>query len=182
MSVATLSQEEINARPTRYEPKTMRLWHHAMMDYLLLNPTASFKEVAAEFAITEATAKYVVNSDMFQAQLRERRGKIAEDIDSSIAGKAKKLASRSLDALNDIVEHHARIAEKAPAHCDLSQMRETAEMALKAVGFGVPSRGTNQTQVNVTVVSSDELAKARELMRARRAGSIEHDAALPSPA
>lgn len=154
--------------------KNMKQWHEMVIDFMLLNPGATYKEIAEQFGVSPVTVSYVSNSDMFKMRLEERRAKFQSQVDGTaierLQGKIAGVAERALDLMDEKIQLERQTM-------GIEATRETAEMALKALGYGVPRAQSAQstTVVNV-VVSRDDLARARE----RMAPPVEV-AALPRP-
>ncbi len=95
--------------------------------------------------------------------------------------KLGKLAETSVDALQMRIER-----EKAAL--GLGDIRDTAEMALHGLGYGKPVGQSKPAEVNlqVVMVSKDELAAARRIMRRGPVQEDQDDAqsfrALPATA
>ncbi len=139
--------------------KRTNWWHEQVIDWELLNPSATMGDCARHFGKTEGWLSTVRNSDAFR-EFRARR--IAEHqsmVSETVIEKVEGLAALTLDTL------HERI-ERERESISLGFVRETAETALKALGYGGTS-AVAPTVVQVNVVSAASLERARGLMRGR---------------
>lgn len=158
----------------------VRAWHEELLEFIIANPRASGAETALYFNVTESWLSIVKNSDAFKELWARRRPEHFSRVSAGVSEKLTALAEVTLDALTDKVE-----TEKREGIATVASLRETAEMTLKAMGFGnkahnatVAGGTTNVTvQNNIITVDRDTLARAREA-KARMAEtlSIEHAA------
>lgn len=161
--------------PKKYNPKNLAWWHEALADWMLNNPDKPMKDAAVAFNVTPTYIYMLKNSDTFQAYWKRRRERVeagveqtAEEIGGTIRDKLAALAEASLDALNSRMED-IMLAGKH-SNVPIGTVLETADLALKKLGYGMPAPGTGQggggpnTTVNVTV-SADMLAEARAKMQ-----------------
>lgn len=139
--------------------QTMKNWHLMIIDFVLLNPTARHQDIADHFGYAVNTVSNVMNSDLFKMELEKRREAFREKVDGTaierLEGKLAGLAEDSIDLLRDKIQ-----AERAVLGLDAT--RETAEMALKSLGYGAPKISKTVNNNAVVVVSKDDLARARE--------------------
>ena len=140
--------------------KRTNWWHEQIIDWELMNPSATMGDCARHFGKTEGWLSTVRNSDAFR-EFRARR--IAEHqnmVSETVIEKVEGLAALTLDTLHDRIE-----SEKDSI--SLGFVRETAETALKALGYGGKGAAPATTVVQVNVVSAESLERARGLMRER---------------
>lgn len=153
----------------------LKHWHERIVDFMLLNPNAKIVDVARYFQVSPQWIGQLFNTDAFKEyysnRMREHQGLVGVTIVSKMQG----VAVKALDKIADKIDH-----QDVP----MAEVREVANMAVKALGYGVQPGGVrvnvNQNQGGMTVigVSVDVIAKAREDMaRARQENtkSIEHD-------
>lgn len=168
----SVSQEEF-AQVKGVGPKKLQPVHVAMLDYIMANPGCTYEQVAASCGgYSIGWVSQIVNSDAFQALLAERQGECFGDVKLTIKDRITGVAQLSLK----------RIAELLPTQTDPDKVVNAADLALKALGFGQPSRGpqtpvgAGPTQNNFIIGSVDAqtLAAARELMHGPKS--------LPAPA
>jgi len=143
----------------------------------LQNPTMPLRAVAAHFGYTQPWLSTIIHSGAFQAHLAELQGAADERTIADVPARLRGLATAAIDKLGEQLE----FAEgTGPAsRIDRMFVRETADMALKALGFG---RGaalgldSSQPQGLGTVIYADrvvvEQARARILDRGR---TIDHE-------
>lgn len=142
--------------------------HQAFMDYMLLNPHASLKDMSACFGYTVAWISTVINSDAFQAEFALRRKDISARVASTTLEKIKIVADMGLDRLMDIVPHTG----------DADLVLETTDKMLKCLGIShktppgaLQGSGPAFQQNNFFVLSKDKLSSLR--------GQIVNGQALP---
>jgi hypothetical protein len=152
-----------------------------LMDYILLHPKATRAEIGAAFEVSENMVSNITTSDVFRYQLEQRRARMAEDVEQTALDRLKngvqRLAEVGIESLTAAV-----VEGKA----DLDGIRDTTEMALKALGYGQSSGSVRPDvrQTTVIVLDKDLLADARAAMR-RPTGApltIEDHALTPSAA
>lgn len=162
-----------------FNPRDLKLWHEVLMDEMILSPRISREELAEKF---QTSVQYITNlttSDLFQhklAERRERMGRVVEDTAlARLTGKTARLAEVAIDKLTDTIV-------RPGSDITLEGVRDTAEMALKSLGFGQTTSRPGPAVVNQTVVVIDRetLASARARMRGERVDVIEHAPALPA--
>lgn len=182
------AQDLQNPRPFR--PKTLQWWHDSIIDWMLVNPDKNKKDCAAYFNVTPEYIRQLTNSDVFRARLVARRQVLEDRLNIGIVERIQSLACTSLDVL------HERIAEERKT-IGLEAVRETADMALKALGYTAPKGGSapaaapGSNVVNIQlVIDKRDLEESRRLMRTVEAERLpepegepdELDRALPAPA
>ena len=153
--------------PTQFwQPQKVREWYSQVMDYLILNPTATYAQIAEFFGRHEITVGMVVRSDIFQAELRRRREGRGEKIDESVRDKLERITKKALDK----VEYRI---DKDGNTMPMGDLRETTQMALDATGYGTSALRANATPQVTVVISADDLGRARDMMRKRNATDAE---------
>lgn len=130
--------------------------HDAILDWLLMNPTAPLREMAQALGYSISWLSLVINSDLFQAKYAERRGAIETQIASDIPAKMRIIAQIGLE----------KLADKMARSEDPDFLLETTDKVLHRLGYA-PSKGpTTVTQTNVQqnvyAVDAATLAKHRE--------------------
>lgn len=139
--------------------KKLSWWHEMVVDWMLTNPDGKLKDCAEFFSVTQPWLSTVVNSDAFKHYFRVRRKEHQGLVSATVIDKVEGLGKLSLDVLEERIENDRE-------NISLGIVRETAEMALKALGYG--GRGAMQAapvQVNIGVVTPDLLERARAKMR-----------------
>ena len=139
--------------------KRTNWWHEQIVDWELMNPDAKLADCARHFGKTEGWLSTVRNSDAYR-EFRVRRLAVHQSmVSETVIEKVEGLAALTLDTL------HERIAREKD-EISLGFVRETAETALKALGYGGKAAAP-PTVVQVNVVSAESLERARGLMRGR---------------
>jgi hypothetical protein len=140
--------------------------HEMVINWLVLNPQKSLRECADHFGYTQPWLSQLIHSDIFQANLRQRQMEVAARVSASIPEKLQAVADIALEKLGDAIAKSE----------DPDFILDAADRALHRMGYapasarnpaGSPSQiGAVQNQTNVFVLGQDDLAQARELMRA----------------
>ncbi len=100
----------------------------------------------------------VRNSDVFHAEFERRREALSQTVTADIADRVTKLAMLSLDVLKERIERDR-------GSVSLRELRETAKLVLKMLGYGAP-RHNEGPSVNVDIrVDARTLAEARQRMQ-----------------
>lgn len=156
--------------------KTLRPKHHAIMDFLLANPKIPYSAVATEFNVTQAWLSTVVNSDVFQAQLRSRRSLMDDHVNRDIVSRLHTIAKKGLEEMECMLDD-----EEVSSATKL----DVAKTSLTALGY-LGSKGAspvtvnvqNNTQNNTISARSSILQEARNRLQAQAMGqtpiTIEH--------
>jgi len=128
------------------------------MDLLIAAPAITYEEIAQELGVHKQSVMLVVNSDLFQAKLRDRRDRRQSSVDRTVLERVEAVAKASLDNLEDRIKRQRHLL-------GLDEVRETAEMALRGLGYisNAPRITNAATQISV-VVSKGDLAAARAMM------------------
>lgn len=159
--------------------KRVEDWHDSLIEFLMLNPTVVQRDIARHFNVSYSWMSMVLNSDLFKERLAERRERHATLVSRTVIDRVQSVAEQSLDELS-------RRLDEDPEKLPTGEVRETASLALKSLGIGVPSAaGTqiNAGQVNVVTIDSDVLARARNKMKEVNADVVEAEhTVLPAPA
>lgn len=144
--------------PTMPEIKRLSHTHDQIIDWLLANPMLPNSACAAHFQYTEPWLSTIIHSDLFQAKLHERQEQVFGECVLSVKDRITALAHDSMK----------RLHEKIIVENDVDKLNCTADLMLKALGFGPKPGGLPTTvQVNQTFVSKDMLAEARAQMEGR---------------
>lgn len=133
--------------------------HIQIMDYMMAHAGCTLEQISAACGgYSIGWLSQIINSEIFQAQLKERQQECWGDVRASIKDRVENLAHISLK----------RLAEKVPTEGDLDTVRNVADLALKSLGFGAakpaaPGPTTNNTLI-VGAVDKESLEAARQLM------------------
>lgn len=140
--------------------------HDQIINWLIVNPHLSLRECADEFGFTQSWLSQLIHSDIFQAALKARQQDVAARVAASIPEKLHAVADIALD----------KLGEKVAASEDADFILDVADRALHRMGYapvsarnpnGSPSAaGTVNNTQNVFVLGQDDLAAARQVMRA----------------
>ncbi len=144
--------------------RRMRWWYEALADYMIAHPAARQNDIAAYFKRAPSTISIIINSDAFQAYLRQRRGEYQKDLDTAVQTKMLNVADKSFDM---ILERFEKKRDSIP----LGDLFKAVELTQKAAEKAVPTVVVNnapQTVVPVAV-SLDDLEAARTALRASQA-------------
>jgi hypothetical protein len=146
--------------------RKMRWWYEHLADYLIAHPDHTQNDAAAHFGRSPSTISVIINSDAFQAYLRQRRTAYVEALDSSVRTKMLKVADRGFDLILDKFD-------KKRDSIPLESLTKTIEVVTKAAGMHSDSRGGVQVNVNApgqqtlipVSVSLADLQEAQQALR-----------------
>ena len=145
-----------------HQIKKVSWWHQAIVDWELQNPDKTMNECAECFGVTPSYLSIVRNSDAYQQYAAERRAQHNENVSKGLIEKVEELATVGVEVLQERIE-------KERAEIGLGIVKDTTDMALRALGFGPRNGGKpNDGAPLVGVylgVGSDVLQEAREQMR-----------------
>lgn len=145
--------------------------HSAMVDWLIVNPTKSRREMAAHFQVTLPWLSTIIHSDVFQAELQRRQGQVFNNaIVRPLQERLLGAAHLALDRLEDCLQTGVQVEE----------MVKAVDMLTKATGnfrhAAGPPAGQQNNQFNTFVVSPEDLARARQMIgRVPLAMGVTHD-------
>jgi hypothetical protein len=135
----------------------LKVKHEALMDYMLANPTCTYRDVSAAFGVTIPWISCIVNSDVFREKLREKQGDLFE------AGVLAPLENKMAAVVDLTLE---RLAEKVQHSESLPELTNTADKLLGRLGYGTKNgngEGTSFT-FNATLIE-----RAQVLMGGKQA-------------
>lgn len=131
--------------------------HEAIMDFLLLNPTATNAMIASRFGYTREYISALINNDAFQLRFSEKQ--------LEVWGEVKIQAVRTRDMLEALAQSSVeKLQRKLEVHDDPQFLLDTAEMACKSLGYGSKTPSVppgSVVQQNNFYVSREVLAQAR---------------------
>lgn len=136
----------------------LNYFHEALADYLLINPGATLKEISTYFGYTPSWICQVINNDMFQAYLSDRRQALNVSVAQSLPEKMK-------DADHLAVERLAKIVAETT---DEKVAVDAADKILHRFGYapnaktGAQQQGGVFNQQNNFYLAPGDLAAARE--------------------
>ena len=141
----------------------LRFRQEAIIDFMLLNPAATNIRVAQHFGFSLAHLSTLMRSDAFTRELAARRASIRQRVEETTIERLRGLANAS------IANMHKQVTED-PA-VPLAEVRETCSMALQFMGYSTNSVAANGREgsgpVQINIISSEDLALARERIRGR---------------
>ena len=147
----------------------MSITHHAILDWLLLNPEKPMRDCAAHFRITQAWLSCVVQSGCFQAELAKARAQIQMHVTQELPMRLQGVAHVALD----------RIAQHMETSTDADFALKALDTAMKGLGAGKANVSLNfnqQNNVQQLFATPADLAKARALINGSSSG-----VSLPPP-
>lgn len=149
--------------------KNVRDWHESLIDYIIANPGVSLRVKAQVFGVSMSWLSIVENSDSFKEAMRLRRDEHFNNLSTGIVGKLEATADMLIEEINH------RIQSDGSGAIPFNSLRDTADMALKHLGFGAKGPGSASQQAGIinnnTVIVQDReaLREAREMMAMKRA-------------
>lgn len=91
--------------PTAIQVDRVSYTHDAVIDFIIAHPEASQGHIAATFGYTQSWMSILINSDAFQARLRERKGEIVDPaLLATVNDRFRGVLNRSLEKLADLLE------------------------------------------------------------------------------
>lgn len=171
--------------------KKVNWWHQRLADWMLVNPGANIRDAAKIFNCTETTLYIVKNSDAFKAYWEFRRRKLEDGLEGDanaalglgLMEKTAAIAEMAMDQILEQLESNGKAQSVGAPIIPHDELRSTADMAMKKLGYGLPSKSgdspVQNNQINLTI-DANLLAQAREKMK--QIHGVETAApALPAP-
>lgn len=91
--------------PAAVQVERISYTHDAVIDFMIAHPEASQGNIATVFGYTQSWMSIIINSDAFQARLRERKGEIVDPaLLATVNDRFKGVLARSLEKLADLLE------------------------------------------------------------------------------
>lgn len=153
--------------------------HEAMLNWLIVNPEKSQRELADAFGMTQSWVSTVCNSDLFQSALKEKQLAVGALVAQSVPQKLRMLADVGLSKLGDAMERSE----------DPEFLLDATDKILHRMGYAPSSSRTPaggllnaQNQQNNFFISGTDLTAARELMQATAEAAVRDQAAIPGEA
>lgn len=135
-------------------------WHDSIIDWMLINPEKTLGECANQFQVSRPWLSRILGSEVFKEHWRMRlAGKdvVVTDAHITLMEKIEGLAHVSLDEM-------MRRVQEEKEKLTQGQLRETAELALKSLGYGQPKVANPAQNVQI-VIQADAIAQARAEMK-----------------
>jgi hypothetical protein len=135
-------------------------WHNRFALWLIAHGETKGwgKKAAAEFGVTQAWLSTVYHSDAFQDYYKGLRAEHTATLIHSISDKLNGAAGQALDILQEKLEL------EGPS-LPFDTILETVDVLTKRA---LPAQSKNETNIQVALVSKEELAAFRDQMRKRR--------------
>lgn len=124
---------------TAGKPQLIRaqMTHDSIIDYVISNPGATHKEIAAAFGYTHSGISIIVNSDAFQMRYHKRKTELIDPlVVANVEARIKGLASQSLEIL----------ARKMETSDDAAFALKVLQTTNSAMGLGVAKPQAINTQ------------------------------------
>jgi hypothetical protein len=139
--------------------------HHQMLLWLLENPGKTLRDMSEHFNYSVPWLSQVINSNIFQARLKELQNSSEICVIADIPAKLRGLTSMALD----VVSQHVDDAAKDPSSLiHREYVKTVAELGLKSLGLhnapplSAASLTLNQQNNTYVTVAPEVLARARE--------------------
>ena len=143
-----------------------RWWYDFIADYMIRNPGALTKDIAAAMGKHPNTISMITNTDLFKTYFAKRKAEWRERHDFAIMSKTADIALLGLDLI------HKKMEEKQ-TQIPLRDLKEVAGDALDRLGFGekqpplvqINQSAVDQSQKVFIAVGKDELEEAQQALR-----------------
>lgn len=152
--------------------------HEQMLNWLVLNPEKSQREMADHFGFTQSWVSSILHSDLFQAALKEKQLAVFARVAESIPQKLARAADISIE----------KLTEKIEASEDPEFLLDATDRILHRMGYApqsarAPAGSPSLNQQNNFFVSAADLTAAREVMQRNAAiGNTPQVIDMESPA
>lgn len=136
--------------------QTLSHTHEAIARWMVMNPTATLKEIAAEFGYSANYISLLRGTDAFQEKLRELNNAADGMVIADLPQRMRATADLALEKLGEAVEE-AMTAGQGGVR-DREFIRETADMLLHRLGYA-PKRDSGPAtaaQTNIAVITADK--------------------------
>ncbi len=148
------------------ERKPMRWWHEAIIEDLLLHPLDTMEERAKRLNYSAAYLSIIINTDLFKAAWHQRKLEFRANMDTALHQRTTQVAAKGLDLLLEAMEQKR-------AQIPFGVLADTVDKTLTRLGYGLKPEGNSvnvnvgvQAQVASVTVTSEQLAEARQALRA----------------
>lgn len=131
--------------------------HEQVINWLIENPERSLRQCADHFGYTQSWLSRLIHSDLFQNKLRDRQDAVFVSVAQDIPAKLRSLADISIERVCELVAE-----TESP---DI--LVDVFDKTMHRLGYAPSSArnpGPAPVQNNVFVVSSADLASAREVV------------------
>lgn len=174
-----ISTQELDPVAESAQIQKMSPKHEAILNFILMNPTAKYSEVAGHFNVTPAWLSTIVHSHAFQDQLRRRQDEFFDAaVVKDLGEKVQAAAHMTLD------EYMEKVPTLSP-----DQLISSSDKLLGRLGFGTKSNGKTVINGNVTQnnnvqnnhVSREVLEEARSRIGEIKVGETDSLPAVSDP-
>jgi hypothetical protein len=160
-------------------------WYSSIADIMIRDPSITKAAIALELDKSATTISFIVNTNLFQDYLAQRKEEWRKQHDHAILSKLTRVAELSLDS---VAEHLEKKKDQVP----LPVAVEAMTSALDRLGYGIKQQPAVSVQVNqdnsrtqtvvIEGVSATALEEARTALRvAEGKRALEYDAKEPPP-
>lgn len=112
----------------------MQPWHYRIVDVMISQPHSKIKDVAEFFGVSPSWLGQLIKTDAFKSYYQMRMAAHQDEVGSQIIGKMQAVATKALDKLDDALTKD---------EVSFTQVRESADLALKGLGYTQPNGGVN---------------------------------------
>ena len=149
--------------------------HVAIMDFMMINPTAQMGEVAIEFNVTRSWLSTVIHSDCFQSELQRKQQAVFESAVLPLHDKMLGVAHLAVERIGEALDDDDVSGDFA---------LQSADLLLKGLGYGSKPSGMQLSippgsKLELTAIPEDEILRARRTMFQPR--EVEEAQILPAP-
>jgi len=146
--------------------------HDQMINWLLLNPEKSLRELADVFGYSQAWVSTVIHSDIFQAALKERQIQLASLVVQGIPDKLRRVADIGVEKLTQQLEQSEDPKFVLDATDKILHRLGYAPQSARAPGGMVGGQSPAGVTVSVTVT---DLQDAQNLIATVARGKCEKE-------
>jgi hypothetical protein len=136
-------------------------WHLRLADWLISDGQGPGwnKRAAQHFGVSQAWLSTIFHSDAFQEYFQALNARTSQSIAVTVKDKMLGVASLAMDHLAERVENEGGVMP-------VGSLLEVVDVLAKRTGHGEKGSGEPaQTNIQVNVVTREQLAEARALMR-----------------
>jgi hypothetical protein len=141
----------------RWQPPKMSWWYHAIIDFMIANPQATKKDMAAHFACSEMAISLITTSDIFRAHFAARREEFSHRLDGAIHQKLSSIALKSLGIIEGVLE-------KKRDQIPLESLISIQEKVLDRLGYGLTEKVASQSPAPSVTVNVNAESKAQTVV------------------
>lgn len=143
-------------------------WHERLATYMIENPGCTLSELARVFNKTPAWISHIRNTDAFKDYFAGRCDEHFHGVSADLRSRVESVAELAVDEIGE------RLVESGE-EMSMDALLQTADMSLKALGFGrTPQLGLHVGDNSTVIVADQEaLDRARERLRQQRENIID---------